>query len=229
MILRLIGSAVAGLMVSVLLFVFMLRLLAGEAVQASIDQAVTQMEFVDLPEPPPEPEENTDSSSSDQAQTQAVDSNDLVPAMPLAPASPTPPQTDMAQPDWQDLALNVPAPASRWTVPAAGETFNAGQKGKGYVEVVPLATRRPNIPERAWRHKIDGWVLVAFTLKPDGRTADVRVLDAQPGGVFEDSVIKAVEDWLYDMRDLDHKGDIILTQKIELFWRDYPDNSPYLD
>lgn len=229
MIYRFMGSAVAGLAVSLLLFLFMLRLLAGDGVQASIDQAVTQMEFVDLPEPPPPPKEQADPSPSTPLDAEPISAGDLVPIMTLAPNAPPQLQTDVAQPDWQNLAVQVPAPSSRWTAPLAGDAFNAGQKGKGYVEVVPLATRRPNIPEQAWQHKIDGWVLVAFTLKADGRTADVRVLDAQPGGVFENTVIKAVEDWLYDMRDIDHKGELILTQKIELFWRDYPDNSPYLD
>lgn len=228
MMLRCVGSALAGLLMSVLLFVFMLRLLADEAVPTQIDQAVTRMEFVELP-PPPEPEQEQTQAEAGAAAEPASTSN-LMPVMALTPVSqslPSPPLA--AQPDWQALTPDVPAPSSSGPVPVSAAGFDAGKKGKGYIEVVPLATRRPNIPERAWHHKIDGWVLVAFTLKADGRTANVRVLDAQPGGVFEQSVISAVEDWLYDMGNLKQQGDIVLTQKIELFWRDYPDNSPYLD
>ena len=72
-------------------------------------------------------------------------------------------------------------------------------------------------------------MLVAFTLTPEGRTKNVRILDSYPRGIFEEKTIKAVEDWLYDMRDVRVKGEIILTQRIELKWKDYPNNNLRLD
>lgn len=227
MIWRLLGSSALALLVTILLFSFMVKLVAGDSARQMVDQAITQMQFVALPEEPPEPPPEPDTATP--AALPAANESALMPvaSVPQVPA----PALDAlpAVPQLRNMAVNAPAPGANWSMPLEADGFEAGEKGKGYVEVVPLATRRPNIPERAWRNKIDGWVLVAFTLKPDGRTANVRVLDANPGGVFEDNVVRAVQDWLYDMRDVKRKGDLILTQKVELSWRDFPDNSPYLD
>ena len=98
------------------------------------------------------------------------------------------------------------------------------------MEVVPYDTRRPNVPEVAWRNRIDGWVLVAFSVTPEGRTKDVRVLDANPRGVFEDKVIAAVRDWQYQIRFKGkQRGDLVLTQRVEVSWKNYPYNLPHVD
>ncbi len=105
-----------------------------------------------------------------------------------------------------------------------------GNNAQAYVEVVPIGTRMPNVPELAWKNKINGWVLVAFNVRQSGRTENIRVLDASPRGVFEEKVVAAVEDWLYSVKyfgELD--GEIILTQKVEVEWRNYPNNFLSLD
>lgn len=229
MIIRLVCSALLAAVVSILLFRFMLGLLANEQVQTQIDQAITQLSFVDVPETPPKPPPPTESETPERSD--ALSANDLLPSMAVPEASAASKQGDIALPaaDWGDFNVGVQVPTTSWTPVSDQSAFNSGEKGKGFVEIVPLATRKPNIPLLAWNHKMDGWVLVAFTLKADGRTKNIRVLDAHPGGVFEENVIRAVQDWLYDMGSIKIKGDIILTQKIELKWRDYPDNSPFLD
>ena len=230
MIFRWLGGTLLGAVITLLLFSFMLKLVMSDSTEVLLNEAVTQMQFIDLPEPPTPTEDEPDSSTTEAAEA-PMETRDLIPVVsaPIQAQAVPSPDVAMQAPSLQDFAASIPGPQSNWSVPVSGDAFAEGEKGKGYIEVIPLATRRPNIPERAWRHKIDGWVRVAFRLTPEGRTADVRVLDAHPGGVFEDNVVRAVEDWLYDMRDLKVKGDLILTQKIELFWRDYPDNSPYLD
>lgn len=103
----------------------------------------------------------------------------------------------------------------------------ADAKGaEGYKEIVPFATRQPDIPQVAWDRKIDGWVLVAFTVNGQGRVENVQVLDANPPGIFESSVIASLQGWQYDMVDIGGgRAKVQLTQKIELHWRDYPNNS----
>ena len=102
--------------------------------------------------------------------------------------------------------------------------------GRGFVEVVPFNTRRPNVPDAAWQNKVDGWVLVAFSVTPEGRTKDIRVLDAKPRGVFEEKVIAAVEDWTYRVSFYGQvSGQLVLTQKVEVQWKDYPQNMPNVD
>jgi len=106
----------------------------------------------------------------------------------------------------------------------------ADAKGaNGYREVLPNATRQPNIPEIAWKNKINGWVLVAFTVNAQGFVENVRVLDSQPRGVFEENVIASVKHWVYSPADFGGKKvKAQLTQKIELFYKDYPNNNKQL-
>ncbi|RLU01066.1 energy transducer TonB [Ketobacter sp.] len=230
MIPRLLAGALLGVVVSMLLFGFMLQLVRSDQVEVLLAEAVTELRIVDLPAEPP-PDTAVETSTATEPQSAPPQASDLIPvlAAPLQAQAAPLPLPAVAVPSLRDFAPTIAAPHSGWSAPLSGDGLQEGEKGRGYIEVVPLATRRPNIPERAWQHKIDGWVRVAFRLTREGRTADVRVLDAHPGGVFEENVVRAVEDWLYDMRDLDHAGELILTQKIQLFWRDYPDNSPYLD
>ncbi len=45
------------------------------------------------------------------------------------------------------------------------------------------------------------------------------------GKVAEEKVIAAVEDWIYSVQYFgDLKGDIVLTQKVEVEWQNYPNN-----
>jgi len=172
---------------------------------------------------------------------------------------PEPPteQQEQAEPNMEELQIPLPSPqpsvemelpalnlkmgdldiranGDRWNTPLSTNVVNVIQEGgvgaQGYVEVVPNGTRMPNVPELAWTNKINGWVLVAFNVQPDGRTKNIRVLDANPRGVFEEKVIAAVEDWLYFVKfPGDLKGEIVLTQKVEVEWKNYPNNVPDLD
>jgi len=121
-----------------------------------------------------------------------------------------------------------------WTPPGddklAKKIAAADAKGaNGYREVLPNATRQPNIPEIAWKNKINGWVLVAFTVNAKGFVENVRVLDAQPRGVFEENVIASVKHWVYSPSEFGGKKvKAQLTQRIELFYKDYPNNNKQL-
>jgi protein TonB len=48
-------------------------------------------------------------------------------------------------------------------------------------------------PTAAMRTRQEGWVLVTFTVDPDGKTSDVKVSDSQPRHVFDRAAIDAVE------------------------------------
>lgn len=48
-------------------------------------------------------------------------------------------------------------------------------------------------PATAMRERQEGWVLVSFTIDPNGRTSDIKVVDAQPRRVFDRAAIDAVQ------------------------------------
>lgn len=75
-----------------------------------------------------------------------------------------------------------------------GPGSGAGNLGE---KLIPLATARPQIPERACNLGIEGYAVAEYTVKPNGRVANIRILDAKPGGIFEQPMIKSLEHWLY--------------------------------
>ncbi|MEW9625017.1 energy transducer TonB [Rhodanobacter geophilus] len=60
------------------------------------------------------------------------------------------------------------------------------------VDAVLLKAVNPNYPTAALRSGQSGWVVVGFTITPEGRTSDVHVVDAQPRHVFDRAAMEAV-------------------------------------
>jgi len=69
-----------------------------------------------------------------------------------------------------------------------------GWKGK---PLVPLSTARPQMPEWACKQKLSGWVEAQFVVMPNGHVREVRILDADPKGVFEAAAVQSISKWLY--------------------------------
>ncbi len=72
-------------------------------------------------------------------------------------------------------------------------------RGEGFVgkDLIPLSTARPQFPEYAYKRSIEGWVEVVFTVMPSGRVQDVKIIDANPKGVFEATTVESVSNWIY--------------------------------
>ncbi|MEO1245121.1 MAG: TonB family protein [Pseudomonadota bacterium] len=76
----------------------------------------------------------------------------------------------------------------------------------GSLDEVPVAisslTRTkyvaPKYPRAAERRSLSGWVDVVFTVQVDGTVADIQIRESEPGDVFVNSAIKAVEKWEFE-------------------------------
>ena len=75
-----------------------------------------------------------------------------------------------------------------------GGRGDGGFKGR---ELVPLSTARPQMPDWACKKKIHGWVEVVFVVTPGGHVENVRIVDADPKGVYEAAAIESVGNWIY--------------------------------
>ncbi|MEM7278196.1 MAG: TonB family protein [Pseudomonadota bacterium] len=64
------------------------------------------------------------------------------------------------------------------------------------VEAVP-----PVYPRSALRKDKEGWVEVEFTVKKDGRTENIQVINANQGTVFNKATIQAVSQWQFEPRN----------------------------
>ena len=78
-----------------------------------------------------------------------------------------------------------------------GAGYGGGQGFKGK-PLVPISTARPQMPEWACKKGIKGWVEVVFTVMPNGRVQDVKIVDADPRGVYEAAAIESVGNWIYE-------------------------------
>lgn len=76
-----------------------------------------------------------------------------------------------------------------------GDGTGRGFSGK---PVVPLSTARPQMPEWACDKGIRGWVEVMFTVMPSGLVRNVKLIDADPRGVFEAAAIESIGNWIYE-------------------------------
>ncbi len=236
----------ASLVVTACIFVFMHKLISGSPLQVDTDNIVTSINIYQPPEdkPPPPPETQPDAAPAPTAEPTMAPLSVSAPAPSPQLKAGGPPIPSFA-PAFDDVSLTSGSGdilgsgfgdgnASSWSPPGddklAKKIAEADKKGaEGYREVVPYGTRQPNIPDYAWKNKIDGWVLVTFAVNTRGHVENVRVLDANPRGVFDQNVIDAVQDWIYDPADFGgRKVKVQLTQRIELHWQDYPNNNKQL-
>ncbi len=214
--------------ITVAIFLFMQGLIESRQQQEVVLPLHT---LVDMPSPepeeePPEPEEEPPEEPLEEP---------LMEALEVAPPTPEPaPDLEIATLDLGVGDISIPSAGDRWNGPvgATGIAVAAGggEDAQGYIEVVPFDTRKPNVPDVAWENRISGWVLVEFRVTAQGTTRDVRVLNANPRGVFEDKVVAAVSDWRYSVKSNgDLSRSVILTQRVEVSWQDYPKNVPNVD
>lgn len=55
----------------------------------------------------------------------------------------------------------------------------------------------PDYPKSAENQGIEGFVVVRYTVTPEGEVEDPEIVSAIPEGVFERAALKCVREWLY--------------------------------
>ncbi|KAA1193293.1 TonB family protein [Pseudohalioglobus sediminis] len=224
---RVVPAFLGALCITVAVFLFMQGLIQrgqGEQVELVVYE---QVEILRPKPEQPEPEER-EAKPDEAPEEPQLDTLQVAPPSPQPSQALSMPTLDLATGEIsiQSVGDSFKAPVGVGGVNIAG----GGQDAQGFVEVVPYNTRKPNVPEVAWQNKISGWVLVAFSVTPQGTTRNVRVLDARPRGVFEEKVIAAVEDWRYSVNFTGRTvADVVLTQRVNVSWQDYPKNLPNVD
>lgn len=103
----------------------------------------------------------------------------------------------------------APAPATSATVPVAAT--GGASPATARVEPPPAAEPparfapalrlvqdvQPRYPARALGRELEGRVELMFTVRPDGSVADLRIVDAQPAGVFDQAALQAARRWRF--------------------------------
>ncbi|MCE5242219.1 MAG: TonB family protein [Desulfobacteraceae bacterium] len=110
----------------------------------------------------------------------------------------------------------------------SGQGHGGGKEGSGSgpagtsseftlreVEHPPVVLRKvePRFPEAARKLGITGKVVVKFLVKTDGRVARPSILEAQPPGLFEQSVLDTLDKWCF--KPGAHKGRVVATWVVQ--------------
>ncbi|WP_425220441.1 TonB family protein [Pseudomonas sp.] len=201
---RLLGSFVGALLVALLLFGLMLALImpandpppqpsellrvgVARSVQESRTEPADPLQPPERPTPPEQPPEVAPQPQVT-PQVPALDLNIDVPQlntridMGAAPA--LPPLQAAAQP------APAPSPPAPVSAPPPGSAE----------EVTPLVDIPPEYPRRALAAGIEGQVTLQFTVNAEGRVENIRILSAEPPGVFERAARRAVSRWRFAPR-----------------------------
>lgn len=103
----------------------------------------------------------------------------------------------------------------------SGGGFGTGNMpGGGGKPLIPLSTARPQITDYAYRRGIEGWVVVVFSVGTTGRVGNIRIVDADPKGLFEGATVESISNWIYEPTDRPRE----VTQRIEFKLEDYQYN-----
>lgn len=144
---------------------------------------------------------------------------------PPVPQTPQPPQPQQVTPTVK-LDLNVPNLPSNVSIQAAAMPSLAGVTATKATpaptappapaadpgpaqpappagvdsEVVPLNEVMPEYPQQALQRNIEGHVKLAFTITPQGRVENIRVVESSPANVFDRSARRAAARWRFAPR-----------------------------
>ena len=92
------------------------------------------------------------------------------------------------------LALPPFESAPLLNITALPNVFSVGQLD---APLTTLARIPPVYPMRARRRGIEGWVRVKFVVNKTGKVSSVTIVEAQPAGLFEQSVNRCVSTWRF--------------------------------
>ena len=83
-------------------------------------------------------------------------------------------------------------------------TLQAGQGLAGFdTDVIPVVRVAPSYPNRAKQARIQGYVTMEVTIRPDGTVADAKVMESDPPRLFDDAALTAMRRWKFRPKIVD--------------------------
>ncbi len=190
---RFLISAISGIVIALVLFLIMHSLISGSRdLNRDRDQPLRldfiqvdpdELENIKQRKPPPEPEPPEKPP----------------PPPKLTVNNPERPPQEMPQMEMPKISLAVASGdgpyLGGWS---AGDPVAEG-------DVIPIVRIEPQYPREALIEGISGYVLVEFTIEPDGSVSDLKVLESQPKRMFDRNAIRAIYKWKFRPRIVDGK------------------------
>ncbi len=104
----------------------------------------------------------------------------------------------------QPLPFRAMAPSMIEGLAVAGSPAELGGIPQD-TEAFPLVRMEPRYPRRALQRGIEGFVDLEFTISETGNVEDARVVNAEPGHIFDGAALRAIKKWKYKPMVVDGK------------------------
>jgi protein TonB len=189
---RILISAISGVVMALLLFWVMHSLISGSRnLNSDRDQSV-RLDFIQIDQdelerikerkPPPEPEPPK-----------------KPPPPKLVVNNPDRPKQNMPQMEMPKISLGVASGDG----PYLGGWSAGAPAAEG--DVIPIVRINPQYPRQALIDGTSGYVVIEFTIDADGSVSDPEIIESQPRRVFDRSAMQAIYKWKFKPRVVDGK------------------------
>lgn len=156
--------------------------------------------------PEPEPEKTVEASDPSPAVTEPVLEELPAKEAPLAPepevtlpkdAKPKPDKKPDPKETAEKKARQKASSAKSAQKSESRRQQQAAASAKGRFDPNPVYRAKPAYPAGARAAKIEGHVVVSYSVAPSGAVTSVRVISASPPGVFNGATVAAVRQWRF--------------------------------
>ncbi|MCS0436275.1 energy transducer TonB [Vibrio diabolicus] len=122
-----------------------------------------------------------------------------VPEQPEPPQAPEPMELSQADTQMEPMSQMTPVSALGLNTALEGIAISAPNlKGTmGNQQALPLYRVDPRYPSKALKRRVEGYVIMRFTIDATGRPKDIEVIEAEPQRMFEREAIRALKKWKY--------------------------------
>ncbi|HHF3068375.1 TPA: energy transducer TonB [Vibrio diabolicus] len=122
-----------------------------------------------------------------------------VPEQPEPPQAPEPMDLSQADTQMEPMSPMTPVSALGLNTALEGIAISAPNlKGTmGNQQALPLYRVDPRYPSKALKRRVEGYVIMRFTIDATGRPKDIEVIEAEPQRMFEREAIRALKKWKY--------------------------------
>ncbi|MCQ9062634.1 energy transducer TonB [Vibrio diabolicus] len=122
-----------------------------------------------------------------------------VPEQPEPPQAPEPVDLSQADTQMEPMSQMTPVSALGLNTALEGIAISAPNlKGTmGNQQALPLYRVDPRYPSKALKRRVEGYVIMRFTIDATGRPKDIEVIEAEPQRMFEREAIRALKKWKY--------------------------------
>lgn len=185
-------SLITAVVITLGLFFLMHKLIELGKVELNKDQGVRISDFVRLRK-----ESKTQTKKRQLPQRRKVQSQPTPPSLKM-------PKSSLGSGSLQAVKIAAPPPTVQKRVRlVGGPSLGSAPSDAGSV---PLVRIQPMYPRDAAQRRIEGWVLLEFTISTTGSVKRARVIKSQPRRVFDKSALRAIRKWKYKPKIVNGKA-----------------------